>query len=76
MQIRGDRMYFHKKMERSCAYCKLSTVLNDDQVLCMKKGVCSADNNCRKFEYDPFKRIPKKPKAVDFSKYDDQDYGL
>lgn len=46
------------------------------QILCAKKGLKTVDDQCRKFKYDPCKRIPPKPKAVDFSKYDNEDFSL
>lgn len=69
-------MLFRKKIERSCVYCAHSTVLEDGQVLCAKKGVRTIEDKCRKFKYDPCKRIPLKAKAMDFSKYDEEDYSL
>lgn len=69
-------MLFRKKIERSCSYCIHSTKLDDGQVLCAKRGVMPIDGKCRKFRYDPCKRIPVKAKALDFSKYDKEDYSL
>lgn len=69
-------MFFRKKIEPSCAYCSHSTKLNNEQVLCSKKGITAITGKCRKFCYDPCKRIPAKPKALDFSKYDKDDYSL
>lgn len=69
-------MLFRKKIERSCQYCAHSAKLNDDQMLCTRKGIVSADGQCRKFDYDPFKRVPSKPKALDFAKYDADDFSL
>ena len=69
-------MLFRKKIERSCSYCIRGTRLDDEQVLCSKKGLRSIDGKCWKFRYDPIKRIPAKPKALDFSKYDQEDYSL
>lgn len=69
-------MLFRKKIERSCLYCAYSTKLDDAQMLCTKKGVVSVTSQCRKFRYDPFKRVPSKPKALDFSKYDEDDFSL
>lgn len=69
-------MLFRKKIERACAYCAHGTVLEDGQVLCMKKGIRSTDDKCRKFKYDPCKRIPSKARAVDFSKYNEDDFSL
>ena len=69
-------MLFRRRIEKSCAYCQYGTKLNDEQVLCIKKGVVSTDKKCRKFTYDPCKRIPPKPKALDFEKYNEEDYSL
>lgn len=69
-------MLFRKKIQKSCAYCQYGTKLNDEQVLCIKKGVVSTDGKCRKFAYDPCKRIPAKAKALDFEKYNEEDYSL
>lgn len=69
-------MLFRKKIERRCSYCTHSTRLVEDQMLCSKKGVCSPDSKCMHFRYDPCKRIPVKARALDFSKYDQEDYSL
>ena len=73
---RVENMLFRKRMKKSCSYCRFGTSLEDDQILCTKRGVVDAGSKCRKFEYDPIKRIPGKPKALDFSKYEDVDYSL
>ncbi len=69
-------MLFRKKIAKSCTYCAHGTQIDEEQVLCIKKGVVSVCGKCRKFSYDPCKRIPTKPKALDFSKYNDEDYSL
>ena len=69
-------MLFRKKIERSCTYCVYGTMLEEDQLLCSKKGLRSAEKPCRKFKYDPCKRIPAKAKAMDFGKYDEEDFSL
>lgn len=69
-------MLFRKKMEKRCAYCAHGAKLDEDQILCVRKGVCSPDGKCHKFKYDPTKRVPPKPKALDFQKYDNEDYSL
>ena len=69
-------MLFRKKIGKSCSYCRFGTMMEDDLILCTKRGVVSANNKCRKFAYDPIKRIPSKPKALDFSKYNDEDFSL
>lgn len=69
-------MLFRKKIERSCAYCQYGAKLEDDKILCAKKGVKTLDDKCWKFKYDPCKRIPAKAKALDFSKYEEADFSL
>lgn len=69
-------MFFRKKIESACSYCVHSARLDDDTVLCAKKGVQKADSKCFRFRYDPYKRIPKKAKTLDFSRYDQEDFSL
>lgn len=69
-------MLFRKKIERNCSYCAHGTVLEDGQVLCVKKGFRPEGKPCRKFQYDPLKRTPTRVKALDFSKYDQDDFSL
>lgn len=69
-------MLFRKKIERSCSYCLHGTALEKDRILCAKKGCRSAEDKCFRFRYDPCKRIPSKPKALDFSRYDGEDFSL
>lgn len=69
-------MLFRKKLPRSCSYCSFGTKLDEERILCTKRGVVSPEHACRKFAYDPCKRIPPRPKALDFQKYDEEDYSI
>lgn len=69
-------MLFSRKMPRSCRYCACGTQVTDEQVLCNKRGLVSVYYACRKFEYDPCKRIPVKAKALNLKKYADDDFSL
>lgn len=69
-------MLFRKKIERSCSYCLHGVQLEGGKVLCIKKGIRSDNGSCRRFRYDPCKRVPPKAKALDFSKYEKEDYTL
>lgn len=69
-------MLFRKKIERSCAYCTHAVMLEGGAILCAKKGMKSEADSCRRFRYDPCKRVPPKKKAPDFSKYDGEDFSL
>lgn len=69
-------MLFRKKIEKSCSYCKYGTMLEEEEVLCSKKGLVPMYSKCRKFQYDPLKRIPKKAKALNFDRFKDDDFSL
>ena len=69
-------MLFRKKIDKSCLYCRFGTRLDEEMMLCARKGIVPQCSDCRKFRYDPFKRVPPKPKALDFSKYEEEDFSL
>lgn len=69
-------MLFRKRMPKSCEYCAWGTKIESHQVLCVKRGVVADSYACRKFTYDPCKRIPPKVKALDLKKYKDSDFEL
>lgn len=69
-------MLFRKKQERQCSYCAFAGKLDEETMICQKCGVVPSDHRCRRFRYDPLKRVPVKPKAQDFSKYENKDFSL
>ena len=49
----------------SCAYCQFGTkFIKQETVLCVKFGVVDSFGSCKKFKYNPFKRIPKTHKNL------------
>lgn len=63
--------------ERICAMCENAAHIYDTSVmLCRMRGIVPADWKCRKFSYDPVKRVPpgriKAPK-LDFVDIDSDD---
>jgi hypothetical protein len=69
-------MLFRKNMEPRCAYCRFSAPAETGTVICKKRGIRDETDHCRRFRYDPLRRVPPKPLTVDFSKYDDRDFSL
>lgn len=58
--------FFNKKLPRSCKYCVYGKCSSfSDEVLCSKYGVTNAYDSCRKYKYDPLRRIPEKVKVAD-----------
>ena len=65
--------FFGKNIEPACEYCALGKLTSDGKnVLCKKKGVTALYYKCRRFRYDPLRRIPKRPlpTTTEFTKED------
>ena len=65
--------FFGKNIEPACEYCALGKLTSDGKnVLCKKKGVTALHFKCRRFRYDPLRRIPKRPvpTTAEFTKED------
>lgn len=69
-------MLFRKRIPKDCGYCKYAAKFNETHFLCAKKGIVSGMRPCRKFKYDPCKRIPAKAKPMDFQQYQTDDFSL
>ncbi len=69
-------MLFEKNMEPRCAYCQWASPLDEEQLMCAKKGIVTSAGSCRRFRYDPLKRIPPKPLAASFAHLKDEDFTL
>ena len=58
----------NKKMpeyEKICLYCEHAAQTSEpDLMSCELKGVVNSGFVCRKFVYDPLKRIPRVPKKL------------
>lgn len=47
--------------EKFCAFCEHSShLITESEFLCSYRGVVGARFYCKKFVYDPLKRIPKR----------------
>ncbi|MGM9661810.1 MAG: hypothetical protein ACI3WR_01800 [Oscillospiraceae bacterium] len=69
-------MLFRKDMEPSCLYCAFGRQLSETEVGCEKKGVVEAAAGCPRFRYDPLKRVPPRPAALDTSRLREEDFSL
>jgi len=67
---------FHKDMEPRCAYCAKGATLDEEKILCSKRGVVSPGDHCGSFKYDPMKRVPPKPAVLDTEKLKGEDFSL
>jgi len=67
---------FRKNIDPRCAYCQKGSVLNDREVICVKKGIVPAENSCSAFRYDPMKRIPPRPAKLDTGHLREEDFQI
>lgn len=64
----SKRKFFGNRIEPACEYCANGTKSKDgESILCERQGIVAPYFSCRKFVYDPLKRIPKRmPKLPDY----------
>ena len=47
-------------LPRVCQFCEnASPLCDEDNVLCLRKGIVNKEYCCRRYAYDPLKRVPK-----------------
>lgn len=56
----AKKALFGNNIKPSCRYCLIAEVHEGEKIVCPKMGVVKAYDSCKKFTYDPLKRIPKK----------------
>ncbi len=63
---------FGANIQPACIYCEFGKKATDPRmILCGKRGVVSPYYHCKKFAYDPLRRIPRRqPKLPEFSPED------
>ena len=67
---------FRKNIEKRCAYCAHGRPVGETQIVCERKGVMDAADHCRRFAYDPLRRVPPRPAALETEKYSAEDFKL
>jgi len=67
---------FRKDIEPCCIYCKKGSPISEKEVACLKKGIVPSEGHCRAFRYDPLKRVPPRPAALDTGKLKQEDFSL
>ncbi|WP_417045139.1 hypothetical protein [Dysosmobacter sp.] len=67
---------FRRDMDPRCAYCEKGQQINEREVACVKRGVVPVESHCRSFRYDPLKRVPPRPAALDTENLNEEDFSL
>lgn len=69
-------MLFRKDIEKICAYCCHAGRIDDETMLCKRKGFVASSGTCLHFRYDPLKRVPKQPTQDIRGSFTDEDFSL
>ena len=67
---------FRKSVEPACAYCRHSRKAEDEDYICVKQGIVSAWDSCRRFSYAPLRRVPESAPAPKVEGLDPADFTL
>ena len=69
-------MLFRKDIEPCCVYCAHGVSMSSTEVACIKCGVVSSGGYCKKFSYDPLKRVPARVTVPNSSAFSEDDFKL
>ncbi len=68
---------YGNRIEPACAYCRHGKRTADGRaILCLRKGVVPLYHRCRRYEYDPLRRIPSVRPAAPPTTYTEDDFRL
>ena len=69
------RKLYGNNIQPCCEYCTYARRATDGRVmLCPRRGIVPLYHKCRKFKYDPLKRIPFRQPPL--QKYQPEDFKL
>ena len=66
---------FRKDIDPMCIYCMYCDEKNDTFTCIKKNKIVEPDDHCRRFKYDPLRRVPLAP-ATFVSNFEDQDFKI
>lgn len=66
---------FKKDIDPRCGYCQKGKQLSMTEIGCVHHGVVKAHFHCKKFVYDPFRRVPPKPARLG-KNYSEKDFSI
>ncbi len=69
-------MLFRKNIEPRCAYCARGTRIDETHVACVRRGVVEEGDKCGAFRYDPLRRTPPRPAALNTDKLSPEDFQI
>lgn len=71
----GKKELFGNNIEPACGYCRYGKPTNDGgRILCPNAGVVAPYFHCKKYRYDPLRRVPSQQPQL--RQYDKTDFEL
>lgn len=67
---------FRREMEPRCAYCRQGEAISEREVICLRRGLVMAEDSCRRFRYDPLKRVPPRPASLEIGRLRKEDFSI
>ena len=73
----GDNMIYRECETPKCFFCAYSAQLAaTEDMICSKAGIVHENSVCKKFRYDPQKRVPKRTPKLNTEKFSAKDFAL
>ena len=70
-------MLFRKDITPNCSYCLYGCIVTETECVCERKGIITNPRSaCRRFRYDPMKRTPERPAALEEKTFKAEDFSL
>lgn len=69
-------MLFRKEIEPYCSYCARGARLNENEIMCIRRGIVTPGYHCPAFRYEPLKRVPPRPPKLDLAILENEDFSL
>lgn len=70
----AKKKLFGNNIKPSCKYCEFGKAGEGSSISCEKFGEVKSYDACKKFKYNPLKRIPKKELSLANSAVNDIDF--
>lgn len=69
------KLFSGKNVIPACGHCRFGSLsTGGSMILCEKFGVVSPSYSCKKYVYDPLKRVPAPPPKLE--QFDEDDFKL
>ena len=71
------RKLYGNNIQPCCEYCAHARRAADGRVmLCNRRGIVPMYHKCRRFKYDPLKRVPPRPAVLDTKRLKEEDFSI